>query len=89
MDVNVCSSFHANPLANFNFINNNTVASTVSAAPGQTWPFSPASPITVPARSQGGPGSVPVQVLNLANGTYTYLVDGCITGGQSKTVTIP
>ncbi len=89
MDVNVCSSFHANPLANFNFINNNTVATTVSAVEGQTWPFSPASPITVPAKAQGGPGSVAVQVLNLANGTYYYEVDGCITGGQSKTVTIP
>ena len=89
MDVNVCSSFHANPQQSFNFINNNTVATTVTAASGQIWPFSPASPLTVPARAQGGPGSVAVQVLNLANGTYTYLVDGCITGGQSKTVTIP
>ena len=89
MDVNVCSSFHANKQQSFNFINNNTVATAVTAAPNQTWPFNLATPISVPGRAPGGPGSVAVQVLNLPDGTYTYLVDGCITGGQSKTVTIP
>ena len=88
-NINICSSWHGNANEDFNFVNQNTVQGIVAAVPGQTWPFVQSSPITVPAKD-GGPGSTACQLLpNLADGTYTYDVTGCITGGQPRNVTIP
>ena len=87
--VNVCDSWNGAAQTNFDFKNSNTQAATVSAASGQTWPFVESSPITVPASDGSGPGKISCQLANLPDGTYFYLVDGCITGGQSKSVTIP
>jgi|KBSMisStaDraftv2_1062788.scaffolds.fasta_scaffold995034_2 hypothetical protein len=88
-NIDVCSDWHGTSQEDFNFTNHNSTDVTVCAAANQTWPFNIASPITVPAKGGGSPGKIAVSLLQLPNGTYTYDVDGCITGGQPKSVTIP
>ena len=88
-NVDVCSNWNGTSQENFNFTNHSSGTVTVSSVTGQTWPFNLASPFTVPPKDGGSPGKTAVSLLQLADGTYTYDVDGCITGGQPKTVTIP
>jgi hypothetical protein len=87
--VNVCSDWNGNANEDFDFVNHNTSDVIVDVAGNDTWPFSPASPVTVPAKGASGPGKVSMEILDLPDGTYTYNVEGCVTGGQAKTVTIP
>jgi hypothetical protein len=87
--VNVCSDWNGNANENFDFVNHSTSAVTVDADGESTWPFSPAAPVTVPAKGPGGPGKLSMQILDLPDDTYPYNVDGCLTGGQAKSVTIP
>jgi hypothetical protein len=87
--VNVCSDWHGSAQENFTWINQNTLPVTVTQLPNSTWPFSLASGFSVPGKGVGGPGQLNCSLLNLPNNTYPYNVDGCITGGQAKNVTIP
>jgi hypothetical protein len=88
---NPCSSgWHGRQKESITFINPYDAPLTVCATTS-TWPFVPASPITVPAGGKGGPGTVNVSIANVPNGTYTYDVEGCKNpqGGLPKEVTIP
>jgi hypothetical protein len=89
-NIKVCDDWHGNVSQNFNFTNNSNLVANISAISGQTWPFVQTSPIQVPAKGSGAPGSTSCQIAaGLANGTYSYNVDICPTGGAAKTVTIP
>lgn len=88
-NIKVCDDWHGAAQESFNFVNHTDQVANITQIANQTWPFSQASPIQVPAKANGNPGSTATTLLNLANNTYTYNVDICPTGGAAKTVTIP
>jgi hypothetical protein len=88
-NIKVCDDWHGNAQEDFNFVNHSDQDANVSALANQTWPFVQSSPIFVPKKANGQPGSTACQLKNLSNNTYPYTVDICPTGGAPKTVTIP
>lgn len=88
-NIKVCDDWHGTTQENFNFTNHSNQTANITAISGQTWPFVQTS-IQVLPKANGQPGSTPCQIKSgLANGTYSYNVDICPTGGAAKTVTIP
>ncbi len=87
--VNVCSDWNGSAKESFEFVNHNTTPVTVNQLPKTIWPFSLPPGFSVPGKTASGPGKKPCSLLDLPDNPYPYEVDGCITEGQSKTVTIP
>ena len=81
VNTNVCNNFTASPANVVNFTNfaNGCV---ISQKQGSEWPFSPASPITLPC-----PSTITIKA-GLAPGTYGFNVSCCTDLGL-KSVTVP
>jgi hypothetical protein len=58
---------------------------TVRQIPGDTWPFTPPSPIFVPYLN---PGQTPNAYINVRSGQYTINVE-CCQNQMPKVVTVP
>lgn len=80
----VCSDFQAACLDYVTFTGIPGTC-TISAIPGQTWPFVNPSPINFPL-----PGNIPIQIasgLTVGN-AYPYNVSCCMTDSGVHTVTV-
>ena len=88
-EINVCKDWNGSAKEDFEFVNHNVDPVEVKQAAHSTWPFSLDPGFSVPGKTATGPGKKPCSLLDLADNTYPYDVDGCTTEGQSKTVTIP
>jgi hypothetical protein len=87
--INVCDSWNGSEGNKVTFQNSTSSVCNITQLPNTTWPFRDASPIQVPAGSLTAPGTKSTHLNNhLANGTYAYNVDCCISG-MSKSVTVP
>ena len=83
-NVGVCNNWNGSPGDQVNFTNPSaTQTFTISSDPNSTWPFTTASPISVP------PGGATTYLKSpLPNAVYYYEVDGC-TDLSRKGVTVP
>ena len=78
----MCSNFSGDPGDPVEWQGVPVNGCTISQDGNNTWPFSPASPITLPA-----PSTITIKP-GLSSGTYYFIVSCCTTESAPKTVTV-